>query len=71
MATQDGTDEADIRHRIDDLVAAVRALDLETVMSMYAPDMVSFDFEPPLQHVGAAAKRRNWVGAFAGIPASA
>ena len=27
--------------------------------------MVSFDFEPPLQHVGADAKRRNWVAAFA------
>jgi len=34
------------------------------VMSTYAPDIVSFDLEPPLQHLGAAAKRRNWANAF-------
>lgn len=33
-------------------------------MSVYSPDVVSFDFEPPLQHVGAAAKRRNWIAVF-------
>ena len=33
-------------------------------MSVYALDVVSFDFEPPLQHVGAEAKRRNWVAVF-------
>ena len=35
------------------------------------PDVVSFDFEPPLQHVGADAKRRNWIGRLRGVPASA
>jgi len=25
---------------------------------------VSFDLEPPLQHVGAEAKRKNWSNAF-------
>ena len=34
-------------------------------MSIYAPDVVSFDVEPPLQHVGAEAKRKNWERAFA------
>jgi uncharacterized protein (TIGR02246 family) len=56
--------EADIRTRIDKLAAAIRAHDLETAMSVYAPDVVSFDFEPPLQHEGAEAKRRNWVAVF-------
>ena len=65
MATQREIDEADIRQRIDKLAESIRAHDLETAMSLYAPDMVSFDFEPPLQHVGADAKRRNWVAAFA------
>ena len=64
MATRREIDEADIRQRIDKLAASIRAHDLETAMSLYAPDIVSFDFEPPLQHVGAAAKRRNWVAAF-------
>jgi ketosteroid isomerase-like protein len=56
--------EADIRARIDLLVSAIRAHDLEAAMSLYAVDVVSFDFEPPLQHVGADAKRRNWVAVF-------
>jgi uncharacterized protein (TIGR02246 family) len=46
-------------------VAALRAMDLEGVMSLYAPDIVSFDIVPPLRHVGAEAKRKNWVDAFA------
>ncbi len=65
MATQHATDETDIRQRIDKLVEAIRAMDLEGVMSMYAPDIVSFDIVPPLQHVGAEAKRKNWLDAFA------
>jgi uncharacterized protein (TIGR02246 family) len=64
LASQRKTDEADIRRRIDDGVRAIRALDLEGVMALYAPDMVSFDVEPPLQHVGVAAKRKNWAGVF-------
>jgi uncharacterized protein (TIGR02246 family) len=65
MATRHAIDEADIRRRIDKLAEAIRAMDLEGVMSIYAPDIVSFDIEPPLQHVGVQAKRKNWVGAFA------
>lgn len=34
-------------------------------MSIYTPDVVSFDIEPPLQHVGAEAKRKNWQRVFA------
>ena len=57
--------EADIRRRIDELVAAVRAADLERVMSIYAPDLVTFDIVPPLQKVGAEGKRKNWMDVFA------
>jgi ketosteroid isomerase-like protein len=56
--------EAEIRRRIDELVEAIRAMDLNRVMSIYAPDIVSFDVEPPLQHVGAEAKRNNWANVF-------
>jgi len=65
MATQRLTDETDIRQRIDSLVGAIRALDLKSVMSICAMDVVSFDIEPPLQHVGAEAKRKNWERVFA------
>ena len=64
MATQHAIDEADIRQRIDKLVEAIRAMDLEGVKPIYAPDIVSFDIVPPLQHVGAEAKWKNWVDVF-------
>lgn len=64
MATPHATDEADIRQRIDKLVHAIRDTDLEGVMSIYSPDVVSFDIQPPLKHVGAEAKRKNWADAF-------
>ena len=65
MAIQPATDEADIRQRIDRMVEALREMDLEGVMSLYAPDIVSFDIVPPLRHMGARAKERNWMDAFA------
>ena len=65
MTTRHTIDETDIRRRIDTLVEAIRAMDLEGVKPIYAPDLVSFDIVPPLQHVGAEAKRNNWVDAFA------
>lgn len=65
MATEHPPDEVDIRQRIDTLAGAIRALDLEAVMSIYTTDVVSFDIEPPLRHVGAEAKRKNWERVFA------
>ena len=56
--------ESEIRQRLDSLVEAIRAMDLHSVMSTYAPDIVSFDIEPPLQHVGIDAKRKNWARVF-------
>ena len=63
MPTQ-ANDEADIRRRIDKAVEAIRAMDLEALMPIYAADIVSFDIEPPLQHLGAEAKRKNWTKVF-------
>ena len=42
----------------------LRAMDREGVMSLYAPDIVSFDIVPPLRHVGAKAKEKNWAHLF-------
>ena len=61
MATQHANDEADIRQQINKLVEAIRAMDLEGVKSIYAPDIVSFDIVPPLQRVGAEAQWKNWA----------
>ena len=65
MAIQRATDEANIRQRINRWVEALRAMDLEGVMSLYAPDAVSFDIVPPLRRGGAKAKEKNWAHAFA------
>jgi uncharacterized protein (TIGR02246 family) len=64
MATDRAIDEAVIRRRIDHCAKALHAMDLEGVMAIYAPDIVSFDIVPPLRHVGAEAKRQQWVDAF-------
>ena len=41
--------EALIRQRVEDLVKALRAKDIDGIMSFYAPNMVSFDIVPPLE----------------------
>jgi len=64
ISPQPATSEAEIRGRIDTLIMAIRAMDLDGVMPIYAPDIVSFDIEPPLRHVGAQAKRKNWTAVF-------
>jgi ketosteroid isomerase-like protein len=57
--------EALIRQRVEDAVKAIRAKDIDGIMSLYAPNIVSFDLTPPLRYAGADGKRRAWQGAFA------
>ncbi|MEQ7005723.1 nuclear transport factor 2 family protein [Actinopolymorpha sp. B17G11] len=65
MPTRRELDEAEIRAHYDTLIKGLRAKDLEALKSLYGADIVSFDIEPPLQHVGVEAKLKNWEGAFA------
>ena len=58
------TDEAQIRERIDGWVKALRAKDLDGLMSHYAQDILVFDLAPPLQYEGAVAYRKNWADWF-------
>ncbi|GAA2136692.1 YybH family protein [Glycomyces algeriensis] len=55
---------AAIAGKIDAIVEALRAKDLDRLAAIYAPDVVSFDVEPPLQHVGLPAKLQNWEKVF-------
>ncbi|MEV5753076.1 nuclear transport factor 2 family protein [Actinoallomurus sp. NPDC052308] len=64
MPAQREVDEAEIRQQIGKMVEGIRAKDLEGLRRFYATDVVSFDVEPPLQHVGIAAKLKNWTNAF-------
>ncbi|MED7924404.1 nuclear transport factor 2 family protein [Nonomuraea sp. LP-02] len=65
MTRRDESGEAEIRRRIEALVEGIEAKDLRALEGAYAPGVVSFDVEPPLQHVGVAAKLRNWAKVFA------
>jgi ketosteroid isomerase-like protein len=64
MTTQHAQDEVDIRQRVDTLVESVRTRDLDGIKTMFAPNLVSFDIEPPLRHLGAEAKWNNWIKVF-------
>lgn len=57
-------EEAAIRRQIEKVVEGLRAKDLEALREPYATDVVSFDVEPPLQHVGIGAKLANWARVF-------
>src|SRR5579859_2867126 len=61
-------DEAEIKRVIEGYVEAFRAKDLDGIMSMYAPEVVTFDVVPPLQYVGADAMRKRWEEAFSSLP---
>ena len=64
MPNQREVDEAEIRRQIEGMVDGIAAKDLEALRRAYAPDVVSFDVEPPLQHVGIEAKMENWARVF-------
>ena len=60
-------DEAQIRNLIDSWADAVRAQDVESMMSSYSPDVISFDAVGGLQLIGAKATRKRaeeWVSSF-------
>ncbi|WP_406300530.1 nuclear transport factor 2 family protein (plasmid) [Embleya sp. NBC_00888] len=58
-------DEAEIRRQVGLIAERLQAKDPEGLKKLYATDIVSFDIEPPLQSVGAAAKLGNWAPVFA------
>jgi ketosteroid isomerase-like protein len=57
-------DAAQIRERMDSWAKAVRAKDVNGVMSHYAADILTFDLAPPLEYKGADAYRKNWEAWF-------
>jgi ketosteroid isomerase-like protein len=60
----DDADAAEIRRHIRRLVELLHAKDLDALAQCYSEDVVSFDVEPPLAHLGRAAKMRNWQKVF-------
>jgi ketosteroid isomerase-like protein len=62
---QHDADEAQIRQQIEAIVEGIRTKDLDALKQPYSTDIVSFDIDPPLQHVGIDAKLKNWANVFA------
>lgn len=55
-------DEAEIRQLIERFAKAVRAKDLNAIMSIYEPGrtLVVFDLVPPMQYLGSDAYQKDW-----------
>ncbi len=64
MAPQQAAGHAEIRRQIERLVDAIQRRSIDLMESIYAPDIVSFDVNPPMRRVGLAAKLANWSDAF-------
>jgi ketosteroid isomerase-like protein len=63
------TDEARIRELIEERVRAIRAKDVDALMSNHAPDVVMFDALDPLRYVGSEAVRERagqWLSWYRG-----
>jgi ketosteroid isomerase-like protein len=61
--------ERQIRALIGNMATAIRAKDVEALMTHYAPDVLAFDLLPPLQYRGAVAIRKRvsaWFSSFEG-----
>src|ERR1700730_15151857 len=54
--------ETQIRQLYDRWTKAVRARDVDAIMSVYAPEdaLVAYDIVPPLQYLGNAAYRKDY-----------
>ena len=61
-------EEAEIKRVIERYIEAMRARDLDGVMTMYAPQIVTFDLVPPLHYVGIEAMRKRWEEVFSSLP---
>jgi ketosteroid isomerase-like protein len=56
----------EVRELLERWSEFIRARDIDRLMTLYAPDVVYFDVVPPLQYVGSAAVRRNFLRWFDG-----
>lgn len=59
--------ESEIRQLIDTFLSAVRAKDLDKIISLCAPNITSFDVMGPLAFVGRDTYRKAWEKGFAAM----
>ena len=56
----DSGPEKEIRAIIENAVAAFRERDINKILSFYAPKVVAFDIEPPLQYLNKNDYKKSW-----------
>jgi uncharacterized protein (TIGR02246 family) len=64
VETTKKNEEAAIQRLLDEGIRSLRDKNIEGVMSMYAPEVVSFDILPPLRYIGAEVFRKLWEEVF-------
>ncbi len=62
------SDEQAIGALIQRFSVALKAKDVNRIMSLYAPNVLAFDAFTPRQYVGARAYRKAYEGVFAAFP---
>ncbi|WP_394845421.1 SgcJ/EcaC family oxidoreductase [Pendulispora brunnea] len=62
--SNDKADEMRIRQIVDEWVGAFRDGNVDRVLTLHAPGIVSFDIVPPLRYVGREAYRKPWDAVF-------
>jgi uncharacterized protein (TIGR02246 family) len=60
MNTATATAEAEIRAQVDSWLHAVLAMDIDAIVSHYAPDILAFDAVSQLQFKGVDVYRKHW-----------
>lgn len=61
-------EENRIRERVETWAKALYAKDLDTLMALYAPEMITFDLMPPSQVDGVDRYRKNFERWFISMP---
>jgi ketosteroid isomerase-like protein len=64
MTSPRNTEERVIADHIGKIIDGIQRRDIDLLRRVYADDVVSFDVEPPLQHLGIEAKLKNWSTVF-------
>ncbi len=65
------TAEAEIRELMDNWLQSVRSLNINGIVSHYAPDVVAYDAIAQLQFKGVDAYKKHWETCLAMVPAGA
>jgi uncharacterized protein (TIGR02246 family) len=58
--------QSEVSALLDTQADAMRAKDIDQLMSLYSPDVAYFDTVPPLQYAGSAALRERFLRWFDG-----